>query len=86
MRGFHKAFWAILLTVISSCGAPESNPVQEPLRIEQESVNDSLKEINLSIKLTSIRDLFSITKETFERDAIRLYKDKQEAFDLFTSR
>jgi len=85
MRGFHKAFWAILLTVISSCGAPESNPVEEPLRIEQESNSESLKEINVSIKRFD-QNLFSITKETFEKDTIRLYKEYGSFFDLFTSK
>ncbi|MEX1188969.1 MAG: hypothetical protein WED33_06905 [Bacteroidia bacterium] len=85
MRGFQITIWAILLTVITSCGSSVENPIDKPLRIE--SVSDQEKEAQINLEVNRFdEDFFAITKASFIKDTTLLYEKYGSFVDLFTGK
>ena len=78
----HIWFWFIFSTLLTACGDSAEKP-ESTLRVDE--AVESLPVIPLRFQRFD-SDLFSMTKESFTQDTMRLYKKYGAFFDLYASK
>lgn len=79
-----RGIWLILLTFLIACGGDVKDPIELPLRSDNQKEKNELRK---QIKIIRFdQDLQSLTKEGFSEDTTEMYRNYGSFPDLFFSR